>query len=264
MATGKNKLIKYARLWVGGYDLSGDARTVESLDYALTELDFTGWNQNIRNFLTDKRPAVAINGLQLFFNDSAVAGSEGAYTVLKQADATVFNTSLVFGGNAEPTYGDPAYVMRGMQFTQQGAQTDGIVLFNSAFKASPNTSEGIPWGQIIYPKTANVAASITAATTVDQNGEINSPLTFPTTYGYKATLHIFATAAGSWSFKIEHSSNGSTWADLANFTINGSAVGSEHIVSNTASVNRYIRFAGTRTAGTITLACVFARNLNAI
>ena len=72
--------------------------------------------------------------------------------------------------------------------------------------------------------------------------------TTATTSGALANLHVTSnTRDGSSTFKVQHSADGSAWADLISFTgISASATGGESITS-TGTVNRYLR-------GTSTLA----------
>jgi len=74
-----------------------------------------------------------------------------------------------------------------------------------------------------------------------------------TTGGYIAFLHIPQTtgaiASNTWSFIVEHSSNDSSFSTLATFTADGSAITAERL-EGSGTVNRYVRFKYTRTAGT--------------
>ena len=60
-------------------------------------------------------------------------------------------------------------------------------------------------------------------------------------------------------FKLQHSTNDSTWLDLVTFTANGSAITSEH-QTGTDTVNQYVRGLATRTGGTALVVMTFARN----
>jgi len=71
-------------------------------------------------------------------------------------------------------------------------------------------------------------------------------------------LHITATSSGNFAFTIEHSTNGSAWATLGTFTTTGGSVTSEY-KSGAGTVNQYLRFVATRTAGTVSVACAIAR-----
>ena len=67
--SGKDKTLKCMRLHVGGYDLSGDARTFGTLDSTFWRADTTGWDESVYNFLSDGRRQVGISGLQVLMND---------------------------------------------------------------------------------------------------------------------------------------------------------------------------------------------------
>ena len=77
--------------------------------------------------------------------------------------------------------------------------------------------------------------------------------------GFIAHLHILSTSSGDFAFKIRHSADDSAWSDLVTFSADGSAVTAE-LASGTGTVNRYVAFDATRTAGTVTAICTFVRN----
>jgi len=79
------------------------------------------------------------------------------------------------------------------------------------------------------------------------------------TNGGHANLHVLVSSGGSWSLKVQHSTDNSSWSDLITFTSTGAAVGAEHkTVSGT--VNRYTRVLLTRTSGSLTPVISFARS----
>lgn len=245
MALGKGKILRYARLYAGGYDLSGDARTLSSCDNTFDEIDMTGWANENKQYLAGFR-MVGIRGFQSFLNTAA----GGAYTVLKDApDAPI---SVAFGSNAIPVAGNAAYLIDASQLDTSLSFDAGAGLISGDFLQSSagGTSAKNPLGYVLLPLTS--LASTTNGTTVDTESGTTAD-------GYSANLHVTVTSSGDFAFTIEDSPNGSAWATLASFTIDGSSVESEHI-SGTGSVDRYIRFVATRTAGTISAVCTFARN----
>lgn len=245
---GKNKIMRYARLFFGGFDLSGDSRVFSSCDWQCGEVDMTGWNQSIRNYLPDQFFEAGIRGYNAFMNDTPLSG---AFTLLKTADGgvTPANVSLFFGGNAEPTYGDPSYSLSAAQMSGQTTQDGGAFVIAADFLPLAGvTASGIPWGVVHHPVLSRSATF--AGTSVDNLAA--------TTLGYAVLLHIIATASGNFAFKIEHSTNDSTWADLVTFTINGGTLTSEY-KTGSGTVNRYTRLSGTRTGGTCTPVCSLIR-----
>lgn len=243
---GKNKLLRYARLYYDGYELSGDSRNVGSLDRTFAEIDMVGWSQTIHNYLTDGYLNRGIVDYVAYLNDDTT----GAYTALKDNIGENHIVSMLLGGNAEPTYGDPAYMLSGVQTYETAGQEGGALTISASFlpMGSVTYQAGTPWGIVLYPST-----SISATT----NGTSQDQLA-ASTAGWEAAVHITASVAGNFSFKIEHSTDNSSWSTLYTFTLNGSAVAAEY-GSATGTVNRYVRFVSTRTGGTCTPMCVFIR-----
>jgi hypothetical protein len=237
--------MRYARLFIGGYDLSGDSRSFDRLENMFGFVDLTGWNQAIHNGLADKLRMMGVRGYSAFLNDAA----SGAFGVLKDPAAGL-ELSILFGGNAEPTYGDPAYLLAAVQMATQGAFDTGAAVINTDFLPESGISQDYPLGVVLFPHTLSLAAT-TNGTSVNNLAS--------SAYGLHANLHVITTASGNFAFKIQHSTDDAIWADLVSFTINGSALASEHIAV-TGTVNQYLRGVATRTAGTVTVVMTAARN----
>jgi hypothetical protein len=78
--------------------------------------------------------------------------------------------------------------------------------------------------------------------------------------GGRGNLHVTA-ITGTWTIKIQHSANNSTWADLVTFTQAAAAGGvTSQSIEITGTVNRYLRVTRTEdVAGTCTFVAGFAR-----
>jgi len=238
---GKNKSTRWMRVFIDAYNLSGDARTFSSLDDAFDEVDLSGWNNSVRTYVKGQR-AVGVRGLQLLAND----GTGGAFSTLKEQGAN--RVSILFGGGAEPTFGDVAYLMEIQQLIDN-LSLDGQASVINADLVSESGEDHLPWGIVLHPET-----SIGATTTGDTHDSGAS-----SGNGWHANLHVTAQSSGDYEFKIEHSTNEVDWSTLGTFTIDGSTIGSEHL-SGSGTVNQYVRFVATKTAGTLTPVATFARN----
>ena len=84
--SGKDKLLVWCRVIYGGYDISGDARTIGTMENMLGDADFTGMNQRLRNFTGDYVRQVGVSGLQVLMNDTAASG---ASTLLKNPSSSI-------------------------------------------------------------------------------------------------------------------------------------------------------------------------------
>ena len=245
---GKNKTLRWMRLFVGGYDLSGDARTFDRLENGFAEADLTGWSEGVRNFLAGDARATGVRGFQAILNDATT----GALTLLKQTAPTNRVLSMLFGGGAEPAIADPAYLLGAVQMGDVAA-LDGLtpVLAADFLPEQGQFSDNSrnPFGVVLSPATSLSATTNQAS--VDHGASSAN--------GGHANLHITASSGGTWAFKIEHSTNDSAWSTLISFTLTGSALASERLTVS-GTVNRYTRFVATRTGGTVTPVCAFARS----
>lgn len=247
MAAGKNKLTRYMRIYLGGYDLSGDARTVDSLDAMYAEQDMSGWSDQVRKSMADMVMSVGVRGFQALMNDTATTG---AHTLMKSPDGvTQKQVSVLFGGGAAPAAGDPAYLLTGVDIAGNIVMDGKAPAIRGDFVPMPGYMDGQPWGKVLMPSTS-LTETTNGATVNDIASSAN---------GAHANLHILATASGNFAFTIEHSANGVDWATLGTaFTADGSAIASEY-KTFTGTINQYVRFVATRTGGTCTAVCVFAR-----
>lgn len=247
MAVGKNKLMRFTRLYFGGYDLSGDQRSFGELVNSFDPVDITGESEAVENFLPTKRRKVGVKGYQALLNDEAA----GAYTILKNAPQTGI-VSVYLGGGDVPAAGDMAYLLPAVQLADTTEFNAGVGALSTDFEmdaAQMSSLVDTPVARVLMPKTALTVT--TNGTSVDGGAG--------TTAGGRANLHVFVSSGGTWAFALEHSTNDSTWATLATFTVTGNSVTAEHKTAS-GTVNRYTRLLATRTSGTCTIACAFARN----
>ena len=126
-----------------------------------------------------------------------------------------------------------------------------------AIKASFQTDGGLDSGVVLAPGTA-----VTTATTTNGTGVDNAALT---SNGGSANLRVTAnTWTGTTVFKIQHSVDNTTYADLGSAftTVAASTLTSERIIiAAGTTVNRYVRAVATTAAGSgsITYTIAFAQ-----
>jgi len=250
VTSGKDKVLRYARIFVDAYNLSGDARTVGSLLIERGDIDMTAWSNSIKQFLTGYR-TVGITDLQVLLNDDTGRG----FDVLKDAQ-NLYTISVLFGGGGEPVVGDPAYLLPAVQMSDSTSMDAGAAVMSgiSFLPSSSNagTYYGSPLGVVLHPETS------IAVTTTPDSSDVGVDVG-TTTLGWSANIHVTATDAGTWVFIIEHSTDDSSFSTLGTFTVSGDILESEHI-SGTGTVNRYVRAVCTHTGGTVTPVITFARN----
>ena len=177
---GKNKLVKYARFYADGYNISGDAQNVGSLGIGYGEVDMTGWGNVSKQTLTDKLLMGGIENFQAFMNDAA----DGAFTQLKDSAAGK-EVAVLFGGNAEPTYGDPAYLLASAQTSANITFNAGAAIINANFRMDTILYNEWPLGNVISPEISQVATY--------QGDSYNAG--GATANGWHAVLHVVASSA---------------------------------------------------------------------
>lgn len=240
----KDHLVRHMRIYVGGFNLSGDARTFSSADLTHDRADMTGWSNGVRNFLANYRN-IGIEGFQALLNDTATTG---AFQVLKDTPST--RVSMLFGSGTVPAIDDPAYFLGAASMEDTAGFDGGAATIGASFVPDANqTIISFPWGEVLHPETS--LSATTDGASVD-NGASSAN-------GGHANLHITATASGNFANKVQDSPDDSAWADLITFSADGSTVTSEQ-GSASGTVDRYTRFQATRTGGSETPVCVFARN----
>jgi len=244
--SGKDKLLRYTRLYVGGYDLSGDSRNYSAFENAFEEVDNTGWDDTVMNFLDNARRNISLRGYQCYLNDTAGR----AWQILKDAPNDHV-LSMVFGGGGDPAIPDPAMLMSGVQIIDTAGIDGNIAILNVDFLPNADTYDAYMEG---VAGVLLCAATSRAATYT--GGSHNHGAA--TTGGWQANLHILASSGGTWSFVIEHSANDSDWSTLHTFSADGSAVTSER-GSGSDTVNQYTRAVFTRTSGTVTAVLTLGR-----
>lgn len=246
--SGKDKTERWMRLYVGGYNLSGDARTVGTLENGVAEVDVSGWSEAVRNYLSGGVWMSGIRGLQVLMNDT----TGQAYARLKNA-GTQEAVSILFGGGGEPAIPDPAYLIPAIHMNSVAGLDNSAGVLTGDFDVdagTKGTGTQKPFGVVLHPQTSLNTATNGAS---HDNGAA-------TAAGWSANVHVVAAAGGACVLRLQHSTDDSAWSTLATFTANGQSVTSEHI-SATGTVNRYVRFSLVSiAAGSVTPVVTFARN----
>jgi hypothetical protein len=108
-----------------------------------------------------------------------------------------------------------------------------------------------------------LAGNVSVSTATTTNGT-NVDNTAPSTNGGVAHLHVTAnTRNGATTFKVQHSTDNSTWVDLVTFTsVTAATTGAQRVeVASGTTVQRHLRAQATTagTTGSITYTVSFAR-----
>jgi hypothetical protein len=229
------------RAYLGGRDASGDISAISpkfnAATHEATTFASAGWSESDPGLLSWSADIAA-------FHDPAVGG------IVEQIDALLGGSGVlsVYDGAAD-AIGDSGILFSSgiLESRDQPVNVADLVKLNGAIKG--NGRVGL-FGKLLHPKGDE---------TVTGN-ESSLDNTVSSANGGRANLHVTA-ITGSWTIKVQHSSDNAAWDDLITFTQVTAAGGvTAETKEVTGTVNRYLRVTSTEdVAGTITFVCGFAR-----
>jgi len=252
--TGRT-VAKHARFYMGGYDLSGYARTFGPLVWTYDEQGEAALSDEIKNYLPG-HPTVSVGQLNGFFDNTATSGLH----VVASAAGVIRTVMAPIGMRAAPAAGDPVW---GGQYTQLGYQStgEGLVGVNIPFGGWDNsgTTEAYdqPWGVLLHAKGAETAASTTTGAGIDTAGG-------QTTKGGYMIYQVF-TGTGAVTISIDDSSDDSSYGALTDATIAIADASTPQAgivaLGKTDTVEQYLRWQIAAGGGfsTVTFALAFVR-----
>jgi hypothetical protein len=217
------------RLFVGGYDLSGDIQELGTIGGGPAAIDVTDITQQAHGRLGGLRDGTI--DTKCFF-DPTVA--HPVLSALPRAD-----TLLTYCRGA--VLGAPAACLNGKQIDYNPTRGNSGEL-TIAVQAQAN-GYGLEWGTQLTAGMRTDAAA-TSGPSVD--------LGAAAAFGFQAYLQLAALTGTDVTVKIQDSADGATWADLAGgaFTAAVAAPAWQRIaVGGTATVRRYVRAVTTTTGG---------------
>ena len=220
---------KNATILINGSKFSTYTTAYETT-HTVDPLDATGFSDGSRNFI----PGILTGKISADMLWDATADT-GIHAKLKTSGQTGHVTIIpeVYA------VGVPAISLPFVQATYNpGAAVTDILKIGTLEFESYGDNNGVEIGNTLYQATI----TNTATSTTFDNGAASS-------VKYSGIVHVWTpTSADTYAVKIEHSTNDSTWADLATFTIsgNGQSIVSAR-VTGTGTVNRYRRITATRT-----------------
>jgi len=255
MATGRT-LDKHKRIYIGGYDLSGNARSCGPIGVEYDEADLTAWTDTAHGFLRS-HSQTNIGTFNAVFDNTATTG---IHIVLPAAGGER-NVIVAQGIRAVPAAGDPAFGGTFIQSAYAPQDDGGGVVVSVPFAGwSASASSliySIGWGTLLHASGAETGAN-------SANSGIDNPTAGATTSGGYLCYQVLA-GDGTATLSVDDSANNSTWLALSGATsgsINCTAVTSGLVaLTATATVRRYLRWqVALGTATTVTFVLMFARN----
>lgn len=229
------------RLAVGGYDLSGDTGSVETIRGGPALLDITAISKSAVERIGGLRDGEI--SFSAFFNDAT--GQE--HPVLKGLPST--DVIACYGKGA--VLGNAAAFLTAKQMNYDGTLPQGGP-WTWKTQALAN-GKGLFWGQQ-YTAWFATHASATNGTAIDY-GSVS------TAFGMSAMVMCASLGSGTVTPKMQDSADNSTFADIITFTNITSAPAAEIAETTaTATVRRYTRFASTNTFTNASLLVVAVRH----
>lgn len=247
-------------LYVGGYDLSGDIGSLQSIHGGPAALDVTPISKSGYQRIGGPRDGgIDFNS---FFNPDSVAGGDSTdqeHVVLSALPTGDVHYMYCRG----TTLGGAAACLVGKQLNYDPTRgADGAFTFAVS---NPADGYGLEWGEL---HTAGIRAD-TGAT----NGTgVDAPDSAASAFGLQAYLQVFSITGTDATIKLQESSdNGSTdaWADVVGGGFTTLSSSSSHTTERIATavdlaVERYLRIVTTTSAGftALSFAVAVVRNLS--
>jgi len=216
------------RLYVEGYDLSGDATAISAMGYSSELLDVTTLDVSAR-----KRLVGIVDGeigIEAWF-DNAASKQHAVWTSNSGKLPTADQDVLIPMGSA---VGDPAVGLVSKEGTYSVTNSLGSALAASAtFSANGSAPE---FGIMLTSFTDSITAS-TSGTSVDNSASSSSG----GSWYYQITALSAVGGNARWHLNVQHSTNDSTWTDVSTATVTASdGIGAARNEFD-GTVNRYLR-----------------------
>ena len=235
-----------ARLFIGGFDLSGDTGAVQRIAGGCAPIDVTGIDKSAMERIGGQRDG----GIEWssFFNPT------GAHPVLSALPTADVLATYCHG----TTLGNPAACCIGKQIDYAPTRAnDGALTMAVAVQAS---GFGLEWGvQATAGQRTDTTA--TAGTAFDAAGGAT------TNFGVQAYLQVFSFTGTSVTVKLQESSDnaGDAYVDVVGGGfVAATAVGTQRIATATnLAVERFLKVTTTGTFTEATFHVVVVRNLAA-
>lgn len=230
------------RLYVGGYDVSGDINSFGGINGGPAALDYTDITQEANARLGGQRDG----GCQFSsFFDAATDQSHDVFGALPTAAIDAM-------GLLGTTLGSSAFACRARQINYDpNREKEGGLLFAVELQSD---GYGLEWGETLTAARRTESAA-TDGTAVDGGGS--------TSFGWQAWLQVFALASGTPTIKLMDSADNLSFLDLSGggFGTIAARTGVRIAAATaTATLRRYVRVSTTGTFSGLDFAVMIVRN----
>jgi hypothetical protein len=254
MATGRT-LDKYKRIYIDGYDMSGNARSVGPLDLMYDEADLTAWPDTVHGYMRN-HANVNLGTFNANFDNTATVG---VHAVL--GTAGIQRTVIVAQGiRAAPAAGDPVFAGQfqhsAYQITENGGALTASIPFAGWSVLASSLLYASPWGVLLHASSAETDVN-------SANSGISNPTGGATTKGGIFVYQVLA-GDGTATLSVDDSANNSAWQALSGATtgsIDCSTVKAGIVALGIgATVRQYLRWQlALGTANSVTFVTAFCR-----
>jgi len=246
-------VLKHARAYIDGYDMSGYSRSYGPLEVSFDEHGETALTDGVKNILPGQA-RISMGTLNGIFDNTATSGLH----VIMEAGTGTRDVMLPIGFRAAPAAGDPTFCG---QFEQLGYMEEGDAMLNVTIPFGMSSAESSSllydkaWGLLLHAKAAATAASTTTGEGIDNDAA--------TALGGIFVYQVFS-GDGTATLSVDDSADDSSYSALSGATsgeLDMSSVQSGMVaIGVTATVKQYLRWQiSLNTANTVTFASAFIR-----
>ena len=248
---------QYQRVYVNGYDLSGDARKLGNYGFKTDFPVDAAYSDAVKNGVLG-RTQVTMGGINAFLSPSAATGTHELF----KGGGVITDLMIAIGVLGIPAVGCPVFAWRFGQ-TEYSAEGKDLVGVNINFADSAFSAPlgyNLPFGLLTHAKSAETGAN--TAVGVINNGASSA-------LGGVFVYQAFS-SNGTFTLSLDDSAtnaNNAAFAALSGATsgsIDASSTPKSGFIqlSNTATVRQYLRWQlALGTATTVTFACAFLRGV---
>lgn len=252
MATGRTVGSKFTRVYIDGFDMSGYARSVGSLDYGFAHNEFMALEDAVMGALPGQC-SISIGEITGAMDNTVTSGMHVAFSAASDA---VRDVMIPLGIRAAPIAGDFTFCAQVSQNSYKANIADEVLTatieLGSWDERGDTKAYPYPWGFLIHPKGAETDVNAGSAD-YDHGSQ--------TVLGGYMAYQAF-TADGTVTIKLQDSPDDSAWTDLASSGVIDPSTALSAIVplGVTTTVDRYLRWQIVLgTATTVTFALAFVR-----
>lgn len=254
MATGRT-VLKWSKVYVDGYDLTGYSKTFGPLTWSFEEADATTLGDAVKNAMPNIA-TINVGTINSVLDNTANVASHARLN--SQGTRTIL---LPIGIRADPAQGDPAFMGVFMQKEHMTEAASGsAVAISAPFTGWAGEAATLlyskPWGYLLHAKGAETA--VNTAIGIDDNGASSAR-------GGYMVYQLFS-SNGTVTLKVQDAATNTnpSFADLVTSgSLDASTTPASGLValSTTATVRQFLRWQlvfGTATTATFAIGFVRA------